>query len=89
MQSAFMFIYACLVYAYYSHVSIKVGTNNWQWHAAQWISAFLFIIAGFCFGFWWKNDFSFHIFGDIVAVAVLGVSGYIWFLHWLNRRYDG
>jgi len=84
--SAFTFIAACAVYAAYSVFSIRKLTHTWGWHVLQWLSCLLFLVAGFLFGQWWKDGFNFHDFGNIMAVAVLGVTAYILSLRFFQNR---
>lgn len=88
MLSAIIFIGACFMYALYSHYQIKVGTVSLAWHITQWLSATLFTISGFSFAWWWRWNFTYGMFGNIIAIAVLGIPTYVFFLHWLNRRHD-
>jgi len=85
-SSAFTFIAACAVYAAYSVFSIRRKTHTWAWHVLQWMSCLLFVGAGFLFGHWWQHGFNFHDFGNIMAVAVLGVTAYILSLRFFQAR---
>jgi len=85
--SAILFVCGCAVYAAYSLTSIRHLTHTALWHLLQWLSCGMFIAAGFAFGLWWQDGFTWRGFGDIMAVAVLGVTAYIVVLRCLQRRF--
>lgn len=84
--SPILFVAACIVYAVYSHWSIKRNENTWRWHLLQWVAAALFIAAGFVFGRW-SQGFTFREFGTIMSAAVLGIPAYVYLLHYLNDNH--
>ena len=83
-----LFILACLQFAIYNAYSIKGKSNTWAWHVMQWVSVFLFVSAGYHFGTWAAISFTFHTFGEIIAIAVLGVPVYVGTLHIALKMMD-
>jgi hypothetical protein len=73
---------ACTVHAVYSWLSIRVRTSGWGWHAAQYIS-----VGMFCAGCFWAGYLrpGWHEFGEMAAVAVLGIPIYVTLLHYLLK----
>ncbi len=55
-----------------------------MWHITQWASALMFVISGVSFGLNLR-EMTWHEFGRIVAVAVLGIPAYVFSLHWMLK----
>ena len=83
---AIIYIFGTFLYSYNSYFSIRQKTNTWKWHFFQWFSILLFTISGILFGFWCKQDFTFHYFGEIIGIAVLSIGIYVFNLHRLLRK---
>ena len=86
--SSILFILACLQFAIYNAYSIKGKTNTWRWHIYQWLSVFMFIASGYIFGTWYATSFTFHTFGEIIAIAVLCIPVYVGTLHIALKMMD-
>ena len=86
MDAAILFILSCLCYACYSASQILSGTASWIWHGLQWFSALGFVLSGILFGRKLKG-MTWHRFGRIVAVAVLGIPVYVFSLHWMLENF--
>jgi hypothetical protein len=86
--SASTFIAACIVLAVYNFYSIRGRTNSIAWHICQYKLIALFVLSGFLLGrIEGLNWHTWHLFGEIVGVCGLGVSVYVFVLHWLLKRF--
>jgi 1,4-dihydroxy-2-naphthoate octaprenyltransferase len=81
---AAVFVAAMVIMAAYNFYSIRGMTSTKDWHYYQWTLVGMLLFAGWLYG---KQPFSWHNFGEVAAVAVLGVPVYVFLLHYLLRRY--
>lgn len=81
---AFIFIAAMVVMAAYNYFSIRGLTSTKAWHYYQWSLVPMLVFAGWLLG---RVPFTWHDYGEIVGIALLGVPVYVFLLHYLLRRF--